>query len=120
MSLTFRSRKFLLFPYHADVSLFCDVSINSSSSAPSFSATEANPAFFLDILKSGVSFKDVEAGAVVATASVASVLGTPLQHTLSVTYGPAGSLNYSIVNSQTQKPIFNYIKANGSVGAGGN
>ncbi|KAF7980787.1 hypothetical protein HWV62_36855 [Athelia sp. TMB] len=76
--------------------------------------------FFLDILQSGVSLKDVKAGAVVATTSVASMLGTPLQHTLTVTYGPAGSINYSIVNSQTQKSIFKYSKANVSVGAGGN
>ncbi|KZP32176.1 hypothetical protein FIBSPDRAFT_848533 [Athelia psychrophila] len=85
-----------------------------------FSAAEANPAFFLDILKQGVSFKDVQAGRVVATTSVATILATPLQHSLQVTYGPTGSIKYSITNSRTGASILQYSEPLGSVGAGGN
>lgn len=85
----------------------------------SFSATDGAPVYFLDILKNGVSFKDATTESVLATASLASILATPLQHTLTVTYGPTGSLNYVITNSQTGASIFKY-SMKGHVGSGGN
>ncbi|KAF7986838.1 hypothetical protein HWV62_12606 [Athelia sp. TMB] len=84
-----------------------------------FSDTGGGPALFLDILSSGVSLKDVETETVLATATTASLFATPLLHTLSVTYGPSGSFNYAITNSQTGASILK-ASTTGTIGTGEN
>lgn len=85
----------------------------------SFSDTGGGPAVFLDILASGISLKDVATDTIVATAALASFFETPLLHTLSVTYGPSGSFNYAITNSQTGASILKASQT-GAVGSGEN
>jgi len=84
-----------------------------------FSDTGGGPAVFLDILASGISLKDVTTDTIVATATLASFFETPLLHTLSVTYGPSGSFNYAITNSQTGASILQASQT-GAVGSGEN
>jgi hypothetical protein len=93
--------------------------MNLSDVILSFSAGDGAPAYFSNLLTNTLEFTDYQTGETLASVPVAQTLGRPLQHTLYVTYGPGGSVNYVISDTSTGTSILSYQSGVRNVGTGG-
>ena len=85
----------------------------------SFSTGDNGPVHTLDIHDDQVVLGDAKAGVNLASIPLSAYVDRPLLHTLTVKYGPLGSLEYAATNSQTGASINKYKSTSLSVGTGG-
>lgn len=109
-----------LFPSHANVRIdFSYFSILILNVSLSFSKSDANPVYFLDVLKSQVVLKDVKANQIVASTDLSNFLQRPLQHSLTVTFGPNGNIDYQVTDGSSGAMVLGWTKPSAAVGSGG-
>ncbi|KAF8313784.1 hypothetical protein DL93DRAFT_1117928 [Clavulina sp. PMI_390] len=83
-----------------------------------FSTADSGPVYFMDIIKDMVYVKDVAAGTYLASATLADFSNRPLLHTMTITYGPSGSVQFAITDSQTGAAVLSFSKS-GGIGSDG-
>ncbi|KAF8343003.1 uncharacterized protein EI90DRAFT_3031035 [Cantharellus anzutake] len=85
-----------------------------------FSATYGGPVYFTNLLVQGFQFQDAVTNEVLASIPVSDILCRPLQHTIDITYGQNGRINYVITDSTTGTIVMSYRSGQRSVGTGAN
>ncbi|KAF8313785.1 hypothetical protein DL93DRAFT_2167593 [Clavulina sp. PMI_390] len=80
--------------------------------------TTGGPIYFMDIIEDMVYVKDVAAGTHLASATLADFSNRPLLHTMTITYGPSGSIKFAIADSQTGDAVLSFSKS-GGIGSDG-
>ncbi|KAF8313783.1 hypothetical protein DL93DRAFT_2058671, partial [Clavulina sp. PMI_390] len=83
-----------------------------------FSTGDSGPVYFMDIIEDMVYVKDVAAGTYLTSATLANFSNRPLLHTMTITYGPSGSIQFAITDSQTGAAVLSFSKS-GGIGSDG-
>ena len=111
----------VLFPHHANVrSLLSKQGIGCLNAiSSSFSTGDSGPVFTADIRGTNLELDDVHGGTTVASTPLTNIYERTLQHTLTVEYGPTGSINYAITDASSGAKLLSYAKSGRYTGTGG-